>query len=260
MMTIEPFSGEMAFFQGLVWLWLAFSALSFIALSLLNAPYGRHARKGWGPTVHRTLGWVLMESPAVFLILFFLITSPRGLTPVSLVFAGVWLSHYLNRTFVFPFRLRGGQLRMPLLIAGMAFGFNLLNGYTQGRYLFVLGPERGLEWLYDPRFLIGLAIFFTGSFVNRSSDTILRNLRQPGETGYKIPHQGLFKWVSCPNYLGEMIEWTGWAILTWSISGTLFAVYTAANLVPRARAHHQWYLQRFPTYPAHRKILLPYLY
>ena len=51
---------------------------------------------------------------------------------------------------------------------------------------------------------------------------ILRNLRAPGETGYKIPVGGLFRWVSSPNYFGELLEWTGWAIATWSIPGVAF--------------------------------------
>jgi 3-oxo-5-alpha-steroid 4-dehydrogenase 1 len=33
-----------------------------------------------------------------------------------------------------------------------------------------------------------------------------------------------------------------------------------ANLVPRARAHHRWYRERFPDYPARRKALVPGLF
>ena len=37
------------------------------------------------------------------------------------------------------------------------------------------------------RVLIGVFIFSAGFIVNLQSDSILRNLRKPGETGYKIP-------------------------------------------------------------------------
>jgi 3-oxo-5-alpha-steroid 4-dehydrogenase 1 len=56
-----------------------------------------------------------------------------------------------------------------------------------------------------------------------------------------------------------MIEWTGWAIATWSTAGLAFAVYTAANLGPRALRHHAWYRERFADDPRERKALIPYL-
>jgi len=85
-------------------------------------------------------------------------------------------------------------------------------------------------------------------------------LRRPQESGYKIPYGGLFRWVSCPNYLGEIVIWTGWAVTTWSLPGLAFALWTATNLIPRARANHRWYRNYFPDYPASRKALLPGLW
>ena len=58
----------------------------------------------------------------------------------------------------------------------------------------------------------------------------------------------------------EIVEWLGWALLTWSPAGLAFAAWTMANLVPRARAHHRWYRERFPDYPARRKALVPGLF
>ena len=48
--------------------------------------------------------------------------------------------------------------------------------------------------------------------------------------------------------------------LVWSPAGLLFAVWTAANLVPRARSHHTWYKENFPDYPANRKAIAPFLF
>jgi protein-S-isoprenylcysteine O-methyltransferase Ste14 len=95
--------------------------------------------------------------------------------------------------------------------------------------------------------------------LNKQADRTLRKLRGPGETGYKIPRGGAYTWVSCPNYLGEIVEWLGWALATWSPAGLAFAAYTAANLVPRALANHRWYRERFPDYPAERRAVIPYL-
>ena len=52
----------------------------------------------------------------------------------------------------------------------------------------------------------------------------------------------------------------GWAIATWSLAGVAFAVFTAANLVPRSFDHHRWYRQQFPEYPSKRKALIPYIF
>jgi len=96
-------------------------------------------------------------------------------------------------------------------------------------------------------------------YINLHADGVLRTLRGDEEQGYRIPRGGVFELVSCPNYFGELREWPGWACLTWSPAGLTFAVWTAANLVPRAVAHHRWYLRTFPEYPQQRKAIIPFL-
>ncbi len=103
-------------------------------------------------------------------------------------------------------------------------------------------------------------IFVAGFVINRGADAALRRLRQPGDGGYRVPRGGLYRWISCPNYLGEILVWCGWALATWSLPGLAFALFTAANLAPRARAHHRWYREHFPDYPAERKALVPRLW
>lgn len=149
---------------------------------------------------------------------------------------------------------------MPLAVVGMALAFNLVNAGINGCYLFFLSGGYPTGWLLDARFLIGAALFIAGFAINRQSDIALLNLRAPGHSGYAIPYGGLYRWVSCPNYLGEIIEWVGWAIATWSLPGLAFAAWTIANLAPRARAHHRWYRERFPDYPSDRRALLPGLW
>jgi steroid 5-alpha-reductase/3-oxo-5-alpha-steroid 4-dehydrogenase 1 len=139
----------------------------------------------------------------------------------------------------------------------MAFAYNLVNGYLNGHYLFSLSGGYPDSWLLSVRFLVGAGLFAVGYLVNRQADATLRSLRSPGESGYQIPRGGLYRWVSCPNYLGEIVEWIGWAIATWSLPGTAFALWTVVNLAPRARSHHQWYQERFPDYPDARKALVP---
>jgi protein-S-isoprenylcysteine O-methyltransferase Ste14 len=206
------------------------------------------------------LGWVIMEAPAslVFATCFWVGGDARTLT--ALVFLLMWQVHYVHRAFIYPLGIRGQRGRMPVVVVAMAFLFNAVNGYLNGRYLFAFSGGYPQVWLSDPRFLIGLGVYVAGYLINRQADLTLRKLRQPGESGYKIPDGGLYRWVSCPNYLGEIVEWIGWTIATWSLPGLAFAIWVIANLVPRAYVHHRWYQKHFPDYPHQRKALVPGLW
>ncbi|MCA9675198.1 MAG: DUF1295 domain-containing protein [Kofleriaceae bacterium] len=236
----------------------ALAAATALALALITAPYGRHGRPGWGPTVPARVGWIVMESPAVVAFLAIYLAGPHRADAAPLVLLALWQVHYVQRTVVFPLRMRAAGRRMPVLVVALALAFNGLNAYVNARWLSALGtyPE---AWLADPRLLVGAAVFAAGWSVNVRADATLRRLRGPGDAGYRIPRGGLYERVSCPNYLGELVEWTGWAIATWSLAGLAFAVYTAANLVPRALAHHRWYRATFPDYPPARRALIPFL-
>lgn len=250
---------EADFYTVLLWSWVGVAALSFVFLLFVTAPYGRHVRAGWGPTVPSTPGWVLMEIPAVLVFGAFALLGGRLQEPATLALSALWMLHYVNRSLVFPFRRRGGQRPMPLSIALSGLFFNLVNGYLQGRWLHTLGPVRDAAWMADWRFWVGVEVFLVGFALNLHADAVLRNLRKPGETGYAIPKGGLYRFVSCPNYLGEMLEWFGWALATWSLGGLVFAVWTVANLAPRAFANHRWYREKFPEYPKERRALVPFV-
>ncbi len=146
------------------------------------------------------------------------------------------------------------------MVVGSGMAFNVLNGYLNGRWLFTFGPDRGATWLSDPRFLIGVILFAGGFAGHVDADRRLRAIRPAGTSDYGVPRGGLFTWVSCPNYLSEIVEWSGWALATWSLPGLAFAMWTAANLAPRARAHHRWYRDQFDEYPGRRRALLPGLW
>ena len=147
---------------------------------------------------------------------------------------------------------------MPVKVAASGFSYNVANAYLNATWIGTLG-DYPISWLAQPCFLIGLAVFVVGYVMNRHADAVLRALRGPGETGYKIPVGGMYRWISCPNYFGEFLIWTGWAIATWSLAGLSFAVFTAANLGPRAMANHRWYQDTFDDYPVDRKAVVPFL-
>lgn len=246
-------------FNTIVWCWIALAIIVIPPQLLITAPYGRHRSHKWGPGIDNRLGWVVMEgaSPVAFAWTMFAVGGP-GSAPVW-IFLILWMGHYLHRAFIYPLRTRTAGTFIPLSIVVAGIGFNGFNGWINGYA--AVSPWGGYAdaWLADPRFLVGLVVFATGAAINIWADSRLIALRANGETGYVIPRGGLFERVSCPNHLGEIIEWTGFAILCWNLPAASFALWTAANLGPRAISHHRWYRQNFPDYPAGRTALVPYL-
>jgi hypothetical protein len=238
--------------------WTGIAAIVFVWLLRTTAPYGRHARPGWGPAIPSATGWVVMEAASLAaMAALFVASGPTG-NVVARVSFWAWVVHYAHRSLVYPYRARLLGKTMPVSIVLMAVLFNAVNSGLNGWWLFFVS-DRDASWFLDPRFIAGAALFVTGFALNVQSDSILFGLRRPGETDYRIPHGAGFDYVSCPNYLGEILEWCGFALAVWSLPALSFAVWTAANLVPRALAHHRWYLERFPDYPRQRRAIVPFV-
>lgn len=248
---------SLANFNTLVWVW-AVIALVLVPVQLMfTAPYGRHTRKGWGPLIDNRLGWILMElvSPVAF-AWFFLNGTHTPTTPMW-IFFGVWLAHYLNRSIIFPLRIHTAGKKIPLSIVFSAAFFNIINGFVNGYGLGTALEPYPESWLTDARFGLGALLMVLGAGINLWADNRLIHLRKPGETRYVIPRGGLFERISCPNLFGEIVEWSGFAVMCWSLPALSFAVWTAANLIPRALSHHKWYHGHFTDYPANRKAVIP---
>jgi 3-oxo-5-alpha-steroid 4-dehydrogenase 1 len=258
----------------------------------LTAPYGRYAlqhaaqARAYGPPLPARAAWLLQECPSFLVALWLLLARPGGFPPLSSapgLLACLFLAHYFNRSFIYPLRLVGGK-PTPLGICLMALAFCLWNGAAQGAAL-AAAPAPPLPPLAQaPRLVCGVLLFCAGAGINLEADDILRRLRGPGETGYKIPYGGVFNWVSGGNFFGECLEWAGFALAAYQPyavpcahpllralcdtpgvgllchPAVAFALFTALNIGPRALQHHQNYLRLFgQAYPKDRKALIPYL-
>lgn len=254
---------DYSFFQVLMAVMAVLAVIVFIALQYVAAPYGIMISDKWGATINNKTGWIIMEAPAFITMLLLWVISPRAAWIAPAVMASLFLLHYFQRSFIFPLLLKGRN-RMPWAIVLMGLIFNIINAYLLGAWLFFFSPATlyTAKWLSSPLFILGTIVFFIGMWINLRSDYIIRHLRKPGDTRHYIPRGGMFRYVSCANYLGEITEWIGFAILTWSLPGLLFAVWTFANLGPRARRVHKRYLDEFgEEYSAlHRKAIIPFLY
>jgi protein-S-isoprenylcysteine O-methyltransferase Ste14 len=247
--------------QALIYIEILAAAVVFVVLFFISAPYGRHVRKGWGPVVGARYAWMIMEFPAFFIIAALVCTHLKQAGWFGVFFLGMWEVHYAYRVFVYPFLLSTPKKPFPLLLVLFALGFNTINGLVNGGSLIDMGVSYAKhDWILDPRFLAGIALFASGFVIHVRSDALLRRLRKTGKQEYLVPDTGLFGAVTNPNYLGEIVEWTGWAIATWSLAGFAFMLFTMANLIPRAFSNHRWYRNEFPSYPTKRRILIPFVW
>lgn len=245
-----------------------FAFLIFLSSRYGTAQYGGRfgGGKRGGFKLGSKTGWILMELPGllVFPIVFFM--GKNALDPVPLFFLGIWMMHYANRALITPLLMRtrpDAKSDFALNVVVLGWISLTLHGYLNARYISELGTHYTMDWFSDPRFISGLAIYAFGFILNIWSDSILRNLRSknpsPDEPRYKIPYGGGFRFVTCPQYLGEIISFIGIAVMTWNLGAGFVIAITMGNLIPRAVYTHKWFNKNFDNYPKERKAIIPYV-
>lgn len=255
---------DMETFQLFLWGMSGIALIVFVSLYFVKAGYGIFRTPSWGWAVSNKWAWMLMECPVFAVMCALWVRSGTGVAMPQFLFFLLFQLHYFQRSFVFPFLMKG-KSRMPVAIMAMGIVFNVLNGLMQGGGLFWFNSNvpigTGAGYLLSPHALAGLALFAVGMGINLHSDHVVRNLRKPGDTGHYLPRKGLYRYVTSANYFGELVEWTGFAVLTASPAAWVFVWWTAANLVPRADAIHRRYREEFGDEAVgKRKRIIPFVY
>ncbi|WP_418992345.1 DUF1295 domain-containing protein [Alistipes sp.] len=234
----------------------------FVALHFFEAGYGYLFDRRYGPPVPNRIGWIVMEAPVFILMAVLWAASERMWQAGPLALFVLFEAHYLQRAFIFPLLMRG-RSQMPLGIVVMGMAFNTLNALMQGGWIFYVAPAGYYDhWFAQPQIYLGGAIFLAGMAINLHSDRIIRNLRRPGDTRHYIPRGGMFRYVTSANYFGELLEWVGFAVASWSWAGAVFAWWTFANLAPRAASLRRRYEREFGEEFTRlkRKRIIPFIY
>ncbi|KAA0722007.1 3-oxo-5-alpha-steroid 4-dehydrogenase 2 [Triplophysa tibetana] len=239
------------------WAFVIGGLLYFFRQMTTHTPYGRYVdTKNTGLMVSAKTGWFIQELPS-FLVPVLLVWSTESLSGMGrILLLCTFCLHYFQRTFVYSLLTKGRP--SPLSIVVSAVIFCSLNGFLQGHYLLHCAQYK-TDWHRDTRFLVGVLMFISGMAINIHSDYILRNLRKTGEVRYKIPRGGMFELISGANFFGEIVEWCGFAVATWSFPAFTFAFFTICSIGPRAYHHHRYYLQKFKDYPKSRKAVIPFM-
>ena len=124
-----------------------------------------------------------MELPVLIVLYLLIIPEILLFSFPYLIMIGLFSLHYINRIFVFPFRLHTKGKKMPLVIMFSAIFFNMMNGFSFGYYFSHFASYTN-EWLSDPRFLIGVILFFTGLIINWKADSIFDQFAKTN--GYRL--------------------------------------------------------------------------
>jgi len=246
-------------FTIICWIWISFAVVIFPLLLKVTQPYGRHSNSKWGKRINNKLGWFIMELPALVVFGFFLSFTENLFDKLVLIAGLLWALHYVHRALIFPFRLHTKGKQIPLVIVVFGILFNTVNGFLNGYWLAHFAVANESDSLVNLHLIVGVVLFIAGYSINKYHDRILIKLRNGSKAGYQIPYGGLFRYVSCPNYLGEIITWLGFFFVTLSLPAMSFLVWTMVNLIPSALDNHKWYKKEFEDYPENRKAVIPFL-
>ncbi|KAI7805805.1 3-oxo-5-alpha-steroid 4-dehydrogenase 2b [Triplophysa rosa] len=232
--------------------------MHFVCLVKSHAAYGRYVDASTSSVmVPARLAWFLQELPALLVPLLLLLMADGNQGFKGHLMLWMFCLHYFQRSCIYSLLMKGRPYPFIIMLSGMVFCS--INGFLQAHYLLHCATYQDL-WFSDGHFIAGLIIFFIGMGINIHSDHILRNLRKPGEVSYKIPKGGLFQYVSGANYFGEIVEWLGYALASWSLPTFAFAFFTICFIGPRAYHHHRFYIEKFKDFPRSRRSLVPFIF
>jgi hypothetical protein len=113
----------------------------------------------------------------------------------------------------------------------------------------------------NPIFMLGVLVFAFGELLNGYHHWLLARLRPPGVRTYGVPRGGLFGWVASPHYLGEILSFVGYAMMSDLLPVWGNALVVSAYLASRANTTLKWYQREMPLrIPSGWRRLLPFAY
>ncbi|KAI8063250.1 3-oxo-5-alpha-steroid 4-dehydrogenase-domain-containing protein [Gongronella butleri] len=203
------------------------------------------------------LGMLLIYTPSLVGSCVLLAHSVRHGLPHVRLLTGFTVIHFLKRVYevLFVHRYSGQSVLLDAaFISSSYLSFAMTQWYFATRVPYSLVNSRQL--------CLGAALFVLGEGINFYHHKILASLRKNGNTAYKIPQGGLFRYVWCPHYLGEIISFMAMTLLSQHGVVLVYELMAAAYLGVRARQTQKWYFQQFNLTPAQKTkaCLIPGIY
>jgi very-long-chain enoyl-CoA reductase len=152
--------------------------------------------------------------------------------------------HFLKREFETIFVHRFSLSTMP--------AFNI---FKNSAHYWLLAGLNIAYWTYSPAAkgsdeitllpAIGIVLFIIGELGNLYTHLILRWLRPEGTKTRAIPKGLAFNMVTCPNYMFELLAWTGIFLVNRSWSTMLFNVVAGAQMAVWGKKKEGQYRKQF---------------
>jgi hypothetical protein len=223
------------------------------ATGRLRLPYSKF-RTGSG--VNSRAGLALAYATPVFVYVALWAEGGAPQTPYHFAVLGAFLFHYVRRILEILFvnsYSRPTPLRVPVTIALLYSGVATSCAFFQVR---TLGQPTS-----NPIFILGVLTFAFGEVLNGYHHWLLARLRPLGVRIYVVPRHGLFGWVACPHYLGEILSFVGYAMMSDLLPVWGNAVVVTAYLGSRANSTLSWYRREMPLkIPSRWRRLIPFAY
>jgi protein-S-isoprenylcysteine O-methyltransferase Ste14 len=113
--------------------------------------------------------------------------------------------------------------------------------------------------------LAGVVLFILGSWMNSYAEYARHVWKQRPENRGRLYTLGLFRYARHPNYLGDLISFSGLCLIsgrwiTISIPMIMLAGFVFANIPMLDRHLHAHYGSAFDAYAARTRKLIPFLY
>jgi hypothetical protein len=208
------------------------------ATGRLRLPYSKF---GTGFGLNSRAGLALAYATPVFVYVALWAEGGAPQTPYHFAVLGAFLFHYVRRILEILFvnsYSRPTPLRVPV---------------TKVRSL---GQPTS-----NPIFILGVLTFAFGEVLNGYHHWLLARLRPLGVRIYVVPRRGLFSWVACPHYLGEILSFVGYAMMSDLLPVWGNAVVVTAYLGSRANSTLSWYRREMPLkIPSRWRRLIPFTY
>ncbi|UVC49647.1 synaptic glycoprotein sc2 [Theileria orientalis] len=168
--------------------------------------------------------------------------------------------HFVKREFETFFIHKFSRNTMPIrnlftncfhywILCAVSIGFYLFHPQYRPVLFFTKGAEK----------IVLFILFFVFQFLTFMTHLTLRRLRPEGSTGRGIPMNWGFQYVSCANYLWELLIWVVVALFVNTATAYIFAFAVFLILASWAKKKHAKYLKEFPNYDRKRKALIPFL-
>ncbi|KAI7862239.1 3-oxo-5-alpha-steroid 4-dehydrogenase-domain-containing protein [Spinellus fusiger] len=204
--------------------------------------YSKFNRPGKKFQVSSRNGMLVIYTPAFIISLLCLVYAKyQSINIYSQLAVFSLCIHFTKRIYevLSVHRYSGNSSLLDAMI--ISTGYLLLS--TQVLYWVYQVP---VESIVPSQVMTGFLLFLLGEGINYYHHLLLANLRKDGSKEYKIPTQGLFHYLWCPHYSGEILALYSVALMSQNALSFFPLLFSSVYICFRAYSTRLWYMEKFP--------------